>query len=152
VAAAGDGAVLGLVGDLAFFHDVSSLLRPVAATGRRTSTSCTLLVLDNGGGGIFSFLPQASLLRPERFETLFGTPQAASVTDVAAGFGVPVVEAASPAALREALDGCVGRHEVAVIRAVVPDRVDNVARHDRIHAAVAAATTAVLDARALPQS
>ena len=73
VAAAGVGPVVGLLGDLAFLHDASSLVRPAAAP---PGASCTLVVVDNGGGGIFSFLPQAGRGQPDRFEQLFGTPQA----------------------------------------------------------------------------
>ena len=38
------------------------------------------MVVDNGGGGIFSFLPQRDSLDQQTFERLFATPQ---VTDVA---------------------------------------------------------------------
>ena len=47
-------------------------------------------MVDNGGGGIFSFLPQADL--PEHFETLFGTPQAVDLAALAAVHGIPIVE------------------------------------------------------------
>src|SRR5690606_18464493 len=58
-----------LVGDLAFVHDSTALVA-LAARG----VDLTIVVVDNDGGGIFSFLPQASQLPSERFEQLFGTP------------------------------------------------------------------------------
>ncbi|HMD46431.1 MAG TPA: 2-succinyl-5-enolpyruvyl-6-hydroxy-3-cyclohexene-1-carboxylic-acid synthase [Acidimicrobiales bacterium] len=135
VAAAADGPVVGLLGDLAFLHDASSLVRPAGpGLGR-----CTLVVVDNGGGGIFSFLPQATALDGVRFEQLFGTPQAPDVAAVATGFGLPVVEPVSLDDLAEALAHTVGHHPLAVVRVRVRGRADNVALHDRIHAAVAEA-------------
>ena len=45
-----------MLGDLALAHDVSGLA--VAARPE----SLRLIVVDNGGGGIFHFLPQAEVL------------------------------------------------------------------------------------------
>ena len=41
----------------------------------------TIVVVDNDGGGIFSFLPQATELDAERFEPLFGTPHDVDLGD-----------------------------------------------------------------------
>jgi 2-succinyl-5-enolpyruvyl-6-hydroxy-3-cyclohexene-1-carboxylate synthase len=141
VAAAGLGPVVGLLGDLAFLHDASSLVRPATAADTTTAqgTSCTLVVVDNGGGGIFNFLPQAAALPSDRFEQLFGTPQAPQVAAVARGFGLPVAEVDTAAGLVEALAETVGAHPLAVVRAEVPARQDNVAVHERLASAVAAA-------------
>ena len=51
------GPTVALVGDLAFLHDVSALVG--SAEDRE---ALTVVVADNGGGGIFSFLPQAARL------------------------------------------------------------------------------------------
>jgi 2-succinyl-5-enolpyruvyl-6-hydroxy-3-cyclohexene-1-carboxylate synthase len=56
-----------IVGDLTFFHDMNGL---VAA--KLQQLNITILLINNNGGGIFSFLPQAS--HPNHFEQLFGTP------------------------------------------------------------------------------
>ena len=78
VAASGTtGRTLALLGDLAFLHDVSGLVN-------LPERPCTFIVVDNGGGGIFSFLPQAKALRPESFETLFATPPTSDLGAVAA--------------------------------------------------------------------
>jgi len=60
------GTVL-LLGDLSFYHDLNGLL---AAKLHRLDI--TIVVVNNDGGGIFSFLPQSTL--PNHFEALFGTP------------------------------------------------------------------------------
>ncbi|MGH9007377.1 MAG: 2-succinyl-5-enolpyruvyl-6-hydroxy-3-cyclohexene-1-carboxylic-acid synthase [Acidimicrobiales bacterium] len=134
LAAASRGPVVGLLGDLAFFHDVSALASVDDEAG-----SCTLVVLDNGGGGIFSFLPQAGALDPARFERLFGTRPRASVVAVARGFGLPTAEASTLSDLDEALEQFVGRESQAVVAVRVPGRDENVALHDRLHDAVVAA-------------
>ncbi len=66
-AAAGTGPVVLALGDLAFYHDMNGLL-----AARRHRLRATIVLLNNDGGGIFSFLPQAAY--PEHFEALFATP------------------------------------------------------------------------------
>jgi 2-succinyl-5-enolpyruvyl-6-hydroxy-3-cyclohexene-1-carboxylate synthase len=132
----GTGApVAALVGDVAFLHDATALL---GATGR--GIALTVVVVDNDGGGIFSFLPQARLLPAARFERLFGTPHGVRVDALAATLGAEttVVDeaAAVEPAIGAALDG--GGVRVVVVRT---DRAANVKIHDELHAAVAAALT-----------
>jgi len=128
------GPTVALVGDLAFFHDVSALVR-----GVETDPPCTVVVADNRGGGIFSFLPQAASLDATTFEALFGTPQTPDVAGVATGFGLPVEEIGpddGPQALGEALHRRVAGGGLAVIRVRLPDRSANVAIHAEINQAV----------------
>ncbi|KPV48182.1 2-succinyl-5-enolpyruvyl-6-hydroxy-3-cyclohexene-1-carboxylate synthase, partial [Kouleothrix aurantiaca] len=66
-AAAGQGPTVLAIGDLSFYHDSNGLL----AT-KLHQIDATIVLLNNDGGGIFSFLPQAA--DPEHFEALFGTP------------------------------------------------------------------------------
>ena len=56
-----------VLGDLSFFHDLNGLL-----AARLYGLNLTIVLINNDGGGIFSFLPQAAY--PEHFEQLFGTP------------------------------------------------------------------------------
>lgn len=56
-----------VLGDLTFFHDLNGLL-----AAKLYSIDITIIVINNNGGGIFSFLPQAQ--HPKHFELLFGTP------------------------------------------------------------------------------
>ncbi len=55
-----------VVGDLTFFHDLNGLI-----ASKLYEIKMTVIVINNNGGGIFSFLPQAS--HPQQFEKLFGT-------------------------------------------------------------------------------
>jgi 2-succinyl-5-enolpyruvyl-6-hydroxy-3-cyclohexene-1-carboxylate synthase len=114
-----------LLGDLAFLHDVSGLVN-------FSDLPCTLVVMDNGGGGIFSFLPQAAAVETERFELLFGTPPTSDVGNVARGFGLSVCEVATVPELEAALNDAA----CALIRVDVPGRAENVALHESINQAV----------------
>ena len=134
VALASGSPTAALVGDLAFLHDVSALVHPEGIDAH-----LTVVVADNGGGGIFSFLPPASVLDAATFEQLFGTPQSADPAAVAAGFGWAVdrVAPGSTAGLfEEVLDGRMGAGGLSVICACLPDRQENVAAHARLHAAI----------------
>jgi 2-succinyl-5-enolpyruvyl-6-hydroxy-3-cyclohexene-1-carboxylate synthase len=128
------GPVVALVGDLAFLHDSSALVR-----GEGSAGNLTVVVADNDGGGIFSFLDPARSLDGEAFERLFGTPQHADVAAVARGFGWPVDDLAAGAdgaAFDAALDRCLSVEGGSVIRVGLPGRTENVAIHDRINAAI----------------
>ena len=93
----GQGArTIALLGDLTFLHDVSGLVN-------LPESPCTFVVLDNGGGGIFSFLPQATSVEPAVFEQLFGTPPTSDLSAVARGFGLPVHEVTELSQLEVAL-------------------------------------------------
>jgi len=67
ISAAEAGPVVLVIGDVAFFHDMNGLL---AAKLHRLNV--TIVLINNNGGGIFSFLPQAAY--PDHFEQLYGTP------------------------------------------------------------------------------
>jgi 2-succinyl-5-enolpyruvyl-6-hydroxy-3-cyclohexene-1-carboxylate synthase len=130
VAASGSGhgaqtRTIALLGDLTFLHDVSGLVN-------LPELPCTFVVLDNGGGGIFSFLPQASAVEPAVFEQLFGTPPTSDIGAVARGFGLPVHEITALSELEAAL----AAPTPSLVRIMVPGRAQNVALHDAINEAV----------------
>ncbi|MBM7692987.1 2-succinyl-5-enolpyruvyl-6-hydroxy-3-cyclohexene-1-carboxylate synthase [Peribacillus deserti] len=56
-----------VIGDLSFFHDMNGLL-----AAKLLELNLTIVVLNNDGGGIFSFLPQSN--DEKHYEALFGTP------------------------------------------------------------------------------
>jgi 2-succinyl-5-enolpyruvyl-6-hydroxy-3-cyclohexene-1-carboxylate synthase len=122
---------VALMGDLGFLHDVNGLLGIT-----RRGVDLTLVVVDNDGGGIFSFLPQATAL-PDHFEELFGTPHGLDIAALAAVHGVPVIEATGGRAVRDAVERGAGGG-VRIVR-VHTDRDRNVVLHRGAWAAVAAA-------------
>ena len=133
-AALAGGPAVVLVGDLAFLLDTNALLVPAAAGG---PVDATVLVVDNDGGGIFSFLPQATALPAERFEQLLGTPHRLDLGAVAAAHGVPAGALVSMEEVRAAV--AEPPRGVRVLVARVPDRAANAALHGELHQAVAAA-------------
>ena len=130
VAAAGDEPVAALCGDLTLLHDASSLL---GAAGR--TRGAVLVVCDNDGGGIFSFLPQARL-PAELFEPLFGTPHGLDLAALAAAARVPSRVVEKAADLVPVLDAALasGGTQLVVVRG---DRAANLARHLALTEAVA---------------
>jgi len=129
VAIATGEPVTVLVGDVAFLHDSNALL----GLGTR-DVEVTVVVVDNRGGGIFEFLPQAGALDRPRFEQLFGTPHDVDLAALAGAHGLPVATVSEPGALEGALTGPGSR-----VVLVPTDRAANVAVHDELNAAVAAA-------------
>lgn len=124
-----------LIGDLAFLYDAGALLW---AAGRPVDLS--VIVVDNDGGGIFSFLPQAATLEPDRFERYWGTPHGVDLLALAGAYGVTAERLDE----RAQLDRFLGRAgepglRVGVVRS---GRQANVGAHDRLNAAVAAAVAA----------
>ena len=134
VAVGSRGPVVALLGDLAFLYDAGGLLGAMAR-----DASCTFVIVDNGGGGIFSFLPQATSLPAERFEQLFGTPQTADLIGLAAAHGVDGVVVERAPEVLPAVSSAVSAGGVRLV-VVRTDRAANVAVHDELHAAVAEAT------------
>ncbi len=132
--AASAGPTVALLGDLAFLHDVSGLVN-------LPQVPCTFVVLDNRGGGIFSFLPQAASLGRQVFEDLFGTPPSSDLGAVARGFGLDVQEVSALAELEPALVAPASASAPKLIRVRVPARAENVALHDEINDAVRRALT-----------
>lgn len=128
--AIGSGApTVLLIGDVAFLHDSSALV----ALARR-EIDLTVVVVDNDGGGIFSFLPQGSSLRSDRFEQLFGTPHGTDLVALCRAHGLQASVVATYPAVRAAVSG--GGLSIAVVQT---NRNANVTAHDTVHAAVSMA-------------
>jgi 2-succinyl-5-enolpyruvyl-6-hydroxy-3-cyclohexene-1-carboxylate synthase len=123
--AAGSRA-LGLVGDITMLHDVSALVDGLGDTGG----TCVLVVADNHGGGIFSFLAQRGAVDQVRFEQLFGTPRRHDLAVVARAFGHEGLTVATLAQLRAAVEEALDRPGLTVIVAEVLSRDQNVRLHD----------------------
>lgn len=133
VAAATRRATTVLVGDIAFVHDSSSL---VALASR--SIDVKIVVTDNDGGGIFHYLPQASVLVENQFEKLFGTPHGSDVLQLAQAHQLNTFECATPNELQSAL----ASSGSCVIR-VRTNRREEVAIHQEINTAVTEALSSL---------
>ena len=140
--AAGVGPVVLVVGDVSFLHDLNAL---VAA--RLHDLTATIVLIDNDGGGIFSFLAQATTDRPEiglpaHYEELFGTPHGLDLGPVVTALGAEHVVVLA-AELRGALVESIARPGVQILH-LRTDRTRNV----ELHRAAAAAVADALDALA----
>lgn len=113
-----------VLGDLALAHDLGGLAVAAAA-----GSPLTIVVIDNGGGGIFDFLPQAAEVEPRTFERLFTTPSRLDLEAAAALFGL---------AYRRVDDaGSIGAAAaVPTLLELRSDRAGNVTLHREIAAAV----------------
>ncbi len=132
--ALGSGApTVLLVGDVAFLHDSAAL------TGlRNRDVNLVIVVIDNDGGGIFSFLPQAQEMTEGEFELLFGTPHGTDLRFLCAAHGLAPEQVRTRAGLQAALAGALHRRGPRVIIAR-SDRAANVGVHRRLNEFVAAA-------------
>ena len=126
-----------LIGDVALCHDASSL----TALGTR-AIDLKIVVTDNDGGGIFSFLPQAEQLQTSDFERIFGTPHGTDLVMLAQAHGLVGETVDTPDQLAQALD----RPGSALIR-VQSNREANVSVHQAIHAAVVGELDRQLDSK-----
>lgn len=128
------GPVTALMGDLTFLHDVNGL-----NGGAGRGVDAVLVVLDNGGGAIFSFLPQAEAVGLATFEALFATPHGLDLVAVARAHGVAATRVVSHEELAEAVAGARRSGGVSVVAVTTPDRATNVELHRQAWAAVAGA-------------
>ncbi|OMG40214.1 2-succinyl-5-enolpyruvyl-6-hydroxy-3-cyclohexene-1-carboxylic-acid synthase [Actinomyces naeslundii] len=91
--------VRAVMGDLAFLHDAMSMGRGL----RETEPDLQVIVVDDGGGAIFSHLEYARTTASDRFERLFAAPQRASISALAAALEARVHVPEDVAALRALL-------------------------------------------------
>jgi 2-succinyl-5-enolpyruvyl-6-hydroxy-3-cyclohexene-1-carboxylate synthase len=110
-----------VTGDLGLLHDLGGL-----AALREVTTPVRIVVVNNDGGGIFHFLPQADALGSDEFEALLGTPRGVDVAKAAALFGISHRRLGSLSELDGALAAGIGLIELEV------DRQANVEVHRRL--------------------
>lgn len=123
-----------LIGDVACLHDSNGLW----ALSRR-NVDLTIVVINNDGGSIFSFLPQAQIVSNSDFELLYGTPHGASFEHLAATHGITYERVTTVEELETNLQR--GGTRLIEVRC---DRFINVSQHEGLQSAVVAA----LEARA----
>ncbi len=139
-AAVGNSRVALLVGDLSFLHDLGGL--QIAA---RHGLDLLVVLVNNDGGGIFSFLPQAGL--GERFERLFATPHGLELEPAVRMCGGQWRRVVSQRDLTGVLAQTVVERGLRVIE-VPSDRARNVERHREIIGAALEALEAQREAAA----
>ena len=115
-----------LTGELSLLHDVGGL-----TTARRHGIEITIVCLNNGGGGIFDFLPTAEHAEAAAYEEHLATPTPVDLRDAAALGGLEYTLATTLDDVREAA----GRPGLIEVRT---DRARNVALHREAFAGVAA--------------
>jgi 2-succinyl-5-enolpyruvyl-6-hydroxy-3-cyclohexene-1-carboxylate synthase len=127
IAIASERPTAALCGDLTFLHDQNGLLATRSMHG-----ACVIVVINNDGGGIFSFLEQADY--PEHFERVFGTPHGADLDGVAKAAGCGFERVTTASVLR---DSVVARLELGGVHLVEvqTNRSHNVTVHRDMYAA-----------------
>jgi 2-succinyl-5-enolpyruvyl-6-hydroxy-3-cyclohexene-1-carboxylate synthase len=114
-----------VLGDLALHHDSNGL-----ALLRHAGAPVRIVCLNNDGGGIFEFLPQASQVSRQEFEAIFGTPLGIDLEKLAALHGLPFRRVGK---LDELAGVASAGHELIEVPV---KRSENVGVHDRINRAV----------------
>ncbi len=133
VAAASDGPVVLLIGDVALAHDIGGLL-----AARRLDLKLTIVLLNNEGGGIFDFLPVAGAPVDEDIYTRhIATPTGLDSQQVAALYDLVHECADTVVAFRAALERSLASQASSIIE-VRTDRQANVELHRRVWTGVSA--------------
>ncbi|SDK08618.1 2-succinyl-5-enolpyruvyl-6-hydroxy-3-cyclohexene-1-carboxylic-acid synthase [Sediminibacillus albus] len=120
-AAAHGEKVALLLGDLSFFHDFNGLM-----LAKQYNMNLTVVLINNNGGGIFSFLPQAG--QSDHFETIFGTPMDIDFQHIIAMYQGRYSKPESWEELRQALTDSYQEDGLSVIE-VQTEREENASWH-----------------------
>ncbi|WP_338750836.1 2-succinyl-5-enolpyruvyl-6-hydroxy-3-cyclohexene-1-carboxylic-acid synthase [Bacillus sp. FJAT-52991] len=122
--AAADSSLYLILGDLSFFHDLNGLL-----AAKLNGIKMTVIVINNNGGGIFSYLPQSS--EPKHFEKLFGTPADLDFVHASKLYGGDYLKVTDMEMLHEAMAKAQEADGLFIIEAVT-DREKNVVAHRQL--------------------
>jgi 2-succinyl-5-enolpyruvyl-6-hydroxy-3-cyclohexene-1-carboxylate synthase len=115
------GPLVLVIGDLALYHDMNGLM-----AARLHALDATIVVLNNDGGGIFSFLPQAT--QASHFEELFGTPHGLNFAPAAELYGAEYHEAVDSDSLRRSVTASIAGSGLHIVE-LRSDRARNVELH-----------------------
>ncbi len=118
LARANAGRAIGLLGDLACYHDMNGLLAA-------RDIDAVILLLNNGGGAIFGHLPQSGL---EQFEQYWLTPTGLDFSKVAELYGLNFHRVVQQSGLSPALDRAIEETGTSLVE-VMLDRQHSQARH-----------------------
>ncbi|AWC30286.1 2-succinyl-5-enolpyruvyl-6-hydroxy-3-cyclohexene-1-carboxylic-acid synthase [Bacillus cytotoxicus] len=115
-----------VIGDLSFYHDLNGLL-----AAKLHDLNITIVVVNNDGGGIFSFLPQYE--SKEHFESLFGTPLGLDYEHVVKMYGGSFVRVSGWEAFREEVQKGIIERGLHVVE-ICTNREENVQLHRKLWA------------------
>lgn len=130
------GPTVLVVGDLTFYHDLNGLL-----AAKKYGLNLTVVVINNDGGGIFSFLPQAEH-HPDHFEEYFGTPTGLNFSLVTEMYGGTFTRIQNWEEFRAAVTTGITEGGLHIVE-VPTNRESNVAMHRHLWKKVSEALTAV---------
>lgn len=122
-----------IIGDVALIHDLNSLLLVA-----KNPVPLVIIVINNAGGGIFSFLPIAA--HTDIFEPFWGTPHDADFRAGAlfAGLRYILAERLNDFAIAyQAALGFARKEKASVLIEVRTDRAANLDEHKRLQALIA---------------
>ncbi len=118
-----------VIGDLSFYHDMNGLL-----AAKQYQLNATIIVVNNNGGGVFSFLPQRQY--KEVFEPFFGTPHGLTFQAAASLYSLDYRKIESWSEFRKEFSQNIGSSGTRIVE-VPTDRERNVELHRQIWSAVA---------------
>lgn len=128
IAQGNEKPTLALIGDLTLLHDLNSL-----ALLAKSKHPIIICVVNNSGGGIFSFLPVAK--RKEFFEEFIATSHEIHFESAAKLFNIPYFHPQTPSQLNDLLSQQ-GKNPHSCIIEITTDRADNVRVHEQIITAI----------------
>jgi 2-succinyl-5-enolpyruvyl-6-hydroxy-3-cyclohexene-1-carboxylate synthase len=126
-----------VLGDVSFYHDLNGLL-----AARQHDLDLLVVLINNDGGGIFSFLPQAD--QPRHFETLFGTPHGLDFSHFVHGYGGRFTRIQTWSAFDDAVASALTARGLHVVEVPTERR-----RNVELHRAIWRVLEAALDPRAV---
>lgn len=110
-----------VIGDLTFFHDLNGLI-----AAKQFRIPITVLLINNNGGGIFSFLPQAE--HKKHFELLFGTPLDLDFKHIATMYNGQYISIRNWSELERELSKEKERYSLRIVE-IKTSRENNLAEH-----------------------
>ena len=146
--ASDQGPVVLLIGDVAFAHDLGGLL-----AARRLNLKLTIVLLNNGGGGIFDFLAVSgsqAALKGDLYTTHIATPTGLDFSLAGSLYGLAYVCVQDIPSLQTALEGALAGSGSSIIE-VRSERTNNVAVHRQLWEAVKEGIASVADGAPSPQ-
>ena len=125
---------------MALAHDIGGLL-----AAKRLDLKLTIVLVDNGGGGIFDFLPVSRTAMAQEYDIYtrhIATPTGLDFTQAAKLYGLAHERVETIPAFRVALERALSPQVGSAIVQVQTDRASNVELHHRVWAAVVSALSA----------